>query len=80
MSFVNPNFIPTFTEWADYMYPTLQEYGVIEQITHGSDWKSWAAGLSSINGLAEIGVPSPYQFDDWKDWAVRLIENLDQGA
>lgn len=80
MSYVNPNFIATFPEWADYMYPTLQEYGVIEQITYGSDWKSWAAGLSSINGLAEIGVPSPYQFEDWKDWAVRLIENLDQGA
>ncbi len=79
MSFVNPNFIPTFTEWADYMYPTLEEYGVVEQVTYGSDWKSWAAGLCSLNGLAQRSIPSPYQFDDWKDWAMRLISALDQG-
>lgn len=62
------------------MYPTLQEYGVVEQLTHGSDWKSWAAGLLALNGLAARAIPSPYQFDDWRDWAARLIEALNQGS
>lgn len=79
MTFVDPRFIPTFTEWADYMYPTLEEYGVVEQVTYGSDWKSWAAGLLSLNSINQKGVPSPYQFDNWRDWATRLVGVLDQG-
>lgn len=79
MTFVDPRFISTFTEWADYMYPTLEEYGVVEQVTFGSDWKSWAAGLLSLNGINQKGVPSPYQFDNWRDWATRFVGVLDQG-
>lgn len=80
MTYVDPRFIPSFQEWADFMYPSLQQYGVIEQITYGSDWKSWANGLLSLNGIAQNGAPSPYGFDDWKEWAMRFVEVLDQGA
>lgn len=80
MSYVDPRYIPTFQEWSDFMYPSLERYGVIEQFTTGSDWKSWAAGLLSLNPIARLGVPMPYQFDQWQDWAARLIEALDQGA
>lgn len=80
MSFVNPQYIATFQEWSDYMYPTLQEYGVVAQFMPGEDWKNWAAGLLSINGIAQRGVPVPYQFSDWKDWAVRLNDALNQGS
>lgn len=80
MSYVDPRYIETFREWSDFMYPTLEQYGVIEQFSVGSDWKSWASGLLSLNPIASLGVPTPYQFDDWKDWASRLIESLDQGA
>jgi hypothetical protein len=79
MTFVDPRFVPTFNQWADYMYPTLDRYGSIEQVTHGSDWKSWASGLLSLNGISQLGVPSPYQFDDWREWATRLIGALDRG-
>lgn len=61
------------------MYPLLEQYGAIEQVTYGSDWQSWAAGLLSLNGIAQVGAPSPYQFEDWKDWAYRLIESLGSG-
>lgn len=80
MSYVDPRFIPSFQEWADYMYDSLEQYGAIEQVTYGSDWKSWAAGLLSLNGIAQLGAPQPYAFSDWKDWAMRFIEVLDQGA
>lgn len=77
MEYVDPRFIPTFKEWSDFMYPTLEQYGVIEQYTHGSDWQSWGAGLLSLNGIAQVGAPSPYQFDDWKEWAMRFIDAMD---
>jgi len=80
MSYVDPRYIDSFEEWSDYMYPTLEQYGVIEQFTYGSDWKSWAAGLLSLNPIAQLGVPQPYVFDDWQEWASRLIGALDQGS
>ena len=80
MSYVDPRYIDSFEEWSDYMYPTLEQYGVIEQFTYGSDWKSWAAGLLSLNTSAQLGVPQPYVFDDWQEWASRLIGALDQGS
>lgn len=80
MSYVDPRYIDSFEEWSDYMYPTLEQYGVIEQFTYGSDWKSWAAGLLSLNPIARLGVPQPYVFDDWQEWASRLIGALDQGS
>ena len=80
MSYVDPRYMDSFEEWSDFMYPTLEQYGVIEQFTYGSDWKSWAAGLLSLNPIARLGAPQPYAFDDWKDWAMRFIGALDQGS
>jgi hypothetical protein len=34
----------------------------------------------ALNGIAEIGAPNPYQFDDWKLWAMRFIQLLDSGG
>jgi hypothetical protein len=45
-----------------------------------SDWQNWGAGLLSLNGIASAGVPNPYQFDDWKEWAMRLNQIIDQGT
>jgi len=80
MSYVDPRHIPTFQQWSDFMYPLLEPYGVIEQFTVGSDWQSWAAGLLSLNAIQQKGAPSPYQFDDWREWAYRLIETLGTGS
>lgn len=80
MSYVDPRYTASFEEWADFMYPSLERYGVVVQFTDGDDWKSWAAGLLSLNPLARLGVPQPYAFDDWRDWAMRFIGTLDQGS
>lgn len=80
MSYIDPRYIASFEEWADFMYPTLERYGVVVQFTDGDDWKSWAAGLLSLNPLARLGSPQPYAFDDWREWAMRFIGTLDQGS
>lgn len=80
MSYIDPRYTASFEEWADFMYPTLEQYGVVVQFTEGDDWKSWAAGLLSLNPLARLGAPQPYAFDDWEEWAMRFIGILDQGS
>jgi hypothetical protein len=76
---INPYFMPSFQDWAQRSIPELEQYGTI-QFPPGEDgWKDWASGVVSLNGLAELGAPMPYQFSSWKDWAARLIEVIDNG-
>lgn len=77
---IDPRGIDRFIDWADYMYPELQQFGAIAQMMPGANWQDWAAGLLALNRIAEIGAPNPYQFDDWKIWAMRFIQLLDSGG
>jgi hypothetical protein len=79
VSSVDPRYIATFQDWADFMYPSLEKYGEIVQIGVGDDWQSWASGLLSLNGIAVLGAPNPYIFDDWREWAARLVGLLNEG-
>lgn len=77
---VDPRYIPTFVEWSDFMYPDLEEYGPIMQASSENDWKNWGSSLLSLDGIAALAAPSPYEFSDWKEWAMRFVEALDQGV
>ena len=39
-------------------------------------WKEWAAGLVGIDIFQSEAVPSPYQFDNWQDWATQLVNSV----
>jgi hypothetical protein len=80
MSTVDPRLTKTFVEWSDYMQPTLEVYGPIPRVFREGDWQEWGAGLLSLGGISAIGAPNPYQFNDWKLWATRLNEILNQGS
>ena len=77
---VDPRFIPTFRDWADYSYPDLERYGAIVKVDDDSNWQNWAAGLLSLNGIAAVGAPDPYQFSDWREWAMRFNQIINQGT
>ena len=79
MPAVDPRYMPSFQAWADFMYPSLEKYGEIVQVSDGDDWQSWASGLLSLNGIAVLGAPNPYAFDDWREWATRLVGLLNEG-
>ena len=51
------------------LYAT-QQLSIPDETT---DWKSWAAGLKGIDVFANEGVPGPYEFDDWYDWAEAVV-------
>jgi hypothetical protein len=80
MVLIDPRITKTFLEWADYMYPSLSEYGAVARAFSEDDWQSWGAGLLSLNVIAQAGAPNPYQFKDWKDWAIRFNQTLNQGS
>ena len=43
-----------------------------------TDWKSWAAGLKAIDVFTNEGIPGPYIYDDWQEWASALVGAVNQ--
>ena len=63
--------------WADTLCLDLDEYAVIPQLSNPDRWQDWAAGLVGINGISQLNPPSPYQYTDWREWALRFYQMLD---
>jgi len=67
----------TFDSWAALM---VEAYGgqQLEIPTGEDNWKGWAAGLKGIDLFANEGVPSPYIFENWQDWAEAVVNAVNQ--
>lgn len=63
----------SLSDWADQLCLDLGHYGVIGSLV-GEDWQAWGAQL--LNAVAVNGLPSPYAFSNWRDWAFRVAEVL----
>lgn len=80
MATIDPRLTKTFIEWSDYMNPSLEVYGPVGRVFSEDDWQKWGAALLSLPGIAARGAPNPYQFSDWKEWATRFNQTLNQGS
>lgn len=62
----------TFDSWASLM---VEAYAAqqLQIPTADLDWKSWAAGLLAIDVFVNEGIPDPYLFDEWQDWASAVV-------
>lgn len=67
----------TFNSWACLM---VEAYGAQQLEIPGDEdsWKGWAAGLKGIDTFANEGVPSPYIFENWQDWASAVVNAVNQ--
>lgn len=77
---VDPRLADDVVQWSDYMWPTIEEFGVPSRLMSEDDWQNWASGLLSIAGFAGLNTPNPFQFDDWREWAFRFNEVINQGS
>ena len=62
----------TFESWACLMC----ELYAPQQLTipdATSNWQEWGAGLLAIDVFNNEGIPDPYQYDDWLEWAEQLV-------
>lgn len=53
----------TLRDYADAVVLTTP--GVVSRL-EGDDWRAWAADLNDT-----LDLPDPYQFADWREWAMR---------
>lgn len=62
----------TWDSWASLM---CEAYASQQLSVPGNekDWKEWASGLKAIDIFVNEGIPGPYVFDNWKDWASAVV-------
>ncbi len=68
MIVIDPRGMRDVVEWADMMFPALEEIAVPSRLFSVADWQPWAAELSVYDGT----IPDPYQFDNWVEWVDRF--------
>lgn len=73
----DPRFME-FDQWAALM---CEQYAAQQlSIPDGrGDWKSWGVGLLAIDVFTNEGVPSPYSFENWQDWASAVLNVMNGG-
>jgi hypothetical protein len=63
-------------DWADQISMDLDEYGIFGKLMDDNKWQDWGVQLLAPMSLGGFNIPSPYQFDDWKEWAERVCGEL----
>lgn len=46
--------------------------------TPEEEWKQWAAGLKAIDVFENEGIPGPYVYENWYDWAQAVVGAVNQ--
>lgn len=59
-------------EWTDRMTIVLDEMVIPEKLLDPAQWREWATNIIDTPNFEGQNVPNPYQFDDWREWAMRF--------
>jgi len=62
----------TFDSWASLMCEAFAAQQM-EIPIHTTTWQGWAVGMMSVGLFNNEGIPDPYQFDSWDQWATAAV-------
>lgn len=63
----------TVTEWADATILAVDSaWSSVGRLDDEASWQAWGTGFLNTPSFATQAVPDPYQFSDWRDWAMRV--------
>ena len=65
----------TFESWAALMCEqyAAQQLAIPDASTN---WQDWASGLKAIDVFSNEGIPGPFIYDDWQEWAQALVNSV----
>ena len=69
---------PRYHTWESWASLMVEAYAA-QQLSIPTDeahWKEWAAGLRGIDIFINDAAPTPYEFDNWQDWAAALVNTV----
>lgn len=63
--------------WSSQVTLLLDKYGPIGVLREPEKWRAWASHVMIQIGLDRADLPSPYVYDDWREWAYRFNQITD---
>ena len=67
----------TWQQWADAAILNFSDTWAFGRAGPEAEWRDWAVGLVRAPSYAQRVLPDPYQFTDWREWAVRVYPMLE---
>lgn len=70
-------FLPDYSTWDDWNGNLVHFYG--EQafpVLPEEQWREVAQAVTVNAVFDKFGIPSPFDFQDWREWARVLIESV----
>lgn len=68
----------TLREWADAVIQSLGSNWQFGTYRDGDDWRVYVVGFVRAPSMAQRVLPDPWQFSDWRDWAMRASPMLER--
>lgn len=70
----------TLKEWADAVVLSIDDAWSFGRLDDEGRWQDWAVGLLRALPTSDRVIPDPYQFDDWREWAMRVYQMLEEAT
>jgi hypothetical protein len=67
----------TLLDWADSVILSVGDAWSFGRLVDESRWQDWAVGFVRATPFSQRSLPDPYQFTDWRDWAMRAYPMLE---
>jgi len=67
----------TWQQWADAAILNLNDTYALGKAGGEDTWQDWAVGIVRAPTYAQRTLPDPYQFDDWREWAMLVFPMLE---
>lgn len=64
-------------DWSDAVIGSITAQWDVAPLADPARWQDWAVGFVRAPTLAQRVLPDPYQFSDWRDWAMRAYPMLE---
>lgn len=73
---------PRYHTWDSWSSLMCEAYAAqqLSMKTPEEGWKEWAAGLKTIDIFVNEGIPGPYIYENWQDWAQALVGAVNQST
>ena len=71
---------PRYHTWNSWSSLMVEAYAA-QQLsinTPEEEWQKWAAGLKAIDVFENEGIPGPYIYENWYDWAQAVVGAVNQ--
>ena len=67
----------TWQDWASSVILDTEASWSFGVPTSETDWREFAVGFVRAPSFAQRVLPDPYEFSDWRDWAMRVYPMLE---